>query len=145
MNIHIIETLASGAPYVAPILVSQLNALRALPDDAHSLGTLGASVKITIRAGEHVGTPPDGAQIEMQELDGAAVFPVFNGTLRVEPIDPFSCRLVLAGHYSVPLGLIGTVADRTILAGAAKRSLRALLVTMKTEITSSVLRSVTGA
>ena len=83
-------------------------------------------------------------QIDMQALDGSAVFPVFHGTLRAEPIDALSCRLVLAGRYNVPLGAIGTVADRTILAGAAKRSLRALLITIKAEIASSVLRTVSG-
>jgi hypothetical protein len=144
VKVHIIETLASGAPYVAPILVARLDALREKPDDAHSLAMLGVSVKIAIRAGEHLGDPPDGARIDMQALDGSAVFPIFHGTLRVEPIDAFSCRLVLAGRYSVPLGAIGTVADRTVLAGAAKRSLRALLITIQAEIASSVLRSVTG-
>jgi hypothetical protein len=144
MNVHIVEGVASGAPFVAPILVSKLDALRDLPDDAHALGALGVSVKVAIRAGEHVGDPPDGARIEMQGLAGAGAFPVFEGTLRVEPVDAFSCRLVLAGKYSVPLGTLGTLADRTILAGIARRSLRALLVDMQAEIASSVLHSVSG-
>jgi hypothetical protein len=142
MKVHIVEIIASGAPYVAPILLARLDALREKPDDAHSLGMLGASVKIAIRAGEHVGDPPDGARITMQALDDSAVFPVFEGTIRVEPLDAFSCRLILAGCYSVPLGAIGEVVDRTIFAGAAKGSLRALLGAVQSEIASSVLRSI---
>jgi len=107
VKVHIIETLASGAPYVAPILVARLDALREKPDDAHSLAMLGVSVKIAIRAGEHVGDPPDGARIDMQALDGSAVFPVFHGTLRVEPIDAFSCRLVLAAATAFRSALSG--------------------------------------
>lgn len=144
MNVKISERIDSGAPFVTPILVSQLDVLREQPEIGHSLGTLGVTVRIAIRAGERVGDPPDGARIEMQALKDTAVFPVFRGTLRVEAIDVFSSRLVLAGKYDVPLGAIGTVADRTILAGAAKRSLRALLSTVQSEIASSVLRSVTG-
>lgn len=33
-------------------------------------------------------------------------------------------HVVLSGEYSVPLGAVGAMADRTILAGAAKSSLR---------------------
>jgi hypothetical protein len=91
-----------------------------------------------------VGDPPDGARIELRAVTGSAAFPVFDGTLRVEPIDAFTSRLVLAGRYSVPLGTLGTIADRTILGGAAKRSLRTLLVTMQTEIAASLLQKISG-
>jgi hypothetical protein len=143
MNVHIVEGVASGAPFVAPILVLKLDALRGT-DDTHLLSALGVSVKVAIRAGAHVGDPPDGAHIEVQALAGEGAFPVFAGTLRVEPVDAFSCRLVLAGEYSVPLGTLGTLADRTILAGIAKRSMRAFLVDMQAEIASSVLQSLTA-
>jgi hypothetical protein len=144
MNVHIVEGVASGAPFVAPVLVSKLDALRDLPDDAHALGAVGVSVKVAIRTGEHVGDPPDGARIAMRALAVAGAFPVFEGTLRVDPVDAFSCRLILAGTYSAPLGTLGSLADRTILAGIAKRSLRAFLVEVQAEITSSVLQSLSG-
>jgi hypothetical protein len=140
MKIRLIESLASGAPFVAPILVRRLDTLDRDPAGSHALSTFGASVKIAIHAGEHVGDPPDGAWITLQALTGPAVFPVFQGTLRVEPVDAFTSRLVLAGQYSVPLGTIGSVADRTILAGAAKRSLRSLLGDIRAEVAASVLR-----
>ena len=141
MKIRLIESLASGAPYVAPLLVRRLDTLDNDPAGSHALSTFGATVRIAIRAGEHVGEPPDGAWISLQALAGPAAFPVFEGTLRVEPVDAFTSRLVLAGHYSVPLGTIGSVADRTILAGAAKRSLRSLLGDIRAEVAASVLRS----
>lgn len=140
MKIRLIESLASGAPYVAPMLVRRLDSLDKDPAGSHALSTFGTSVKIAIQTGEHVGEPPDGAWISLQALTGPAAFPVFNGTLRVEAVDPFTSRLVLAGHYSVPLGTVGSVADRTILAGAAKRSLRSLLGEIRAEVAASVLR-----
>lgn len=86
----------------------------------------------------------DGAVIHVQAKGAAAAFPVFRGTLRVEPVDTFSSRLVLAGDYSVPLGALGSLADQTLLIGAAKRSLHALLSEMQREIAAAVLQSVTG-
>jgi hypothetical protein len=141
MKIRLIETLGSGAPYAAPILIRRLDNLDADPAASHALSALGATVKIAIGTGEHVGEPPDGAWITLQALAGAAAFPVFRGTLRVEPVDTFSSRLVLAGQYSVPLGTFGSVADRTILAGAAKRSLRSLLGEIRAEVAASLVRS----
>ena len=140
MKIRLIESLASGAPYVAPMLVRRLDSLNKDPAGSHARSALGATVKIAISGGEPVGEPPDGAWITLQALAGTAAFPVFRGTLRVEPVDTFSSRLVLAGQYSVPLGTIGSVADRTILAGAAKRSLRSLLGEIRAEVAASVLR-----
>lgn len=144
MKVRLSETLSSGAALVAPILLARLAALRERPDEEHALGALGLSVKVAIRAGETVGDPPDGARIVLQALEGAAAFPVFDGSLRVEPLDAFSCKLALIGSYSVPLGAIGSVADRTILAGAAKRSLRSLLNELRAEVAAAVLRSVGG-
>jgi hypothetical protein len=144
MKIRLIETLASGAPFVVPVLLRRLDALHKDPAGSHTLSALGATVKIALRAGDHVGDPPDGAHIDLQALEGAAAFPVFQGALRVEPIDAFSSRLVLAGNYRVPLGVVGSVADRTILAGAAKRSLRGLLAEIRTEVATSVLRRASG-
>jgi hypothetical protein len=144
MKIRLIETLASGAPFVVPVLLRRLDGLHKDPAGAHTLNAFGATVKIALRGGDHVGDPADGAHIDLQALEGAAAFPVFHGSVRVEPIDSFSSRLVLSGNYRVPLGVVGSVADRTILAGAAKRSLRSLLAEIRTEVSASVLRSAHG-
>jgi len=145
MKIRLIESLASGAPFVVPVLLHRLDSLKRDPGASHALSALGQSVGIQLRGGKHVGNPPDGADVSLQALKGAAVFPVFRGTLRVEPVDTFTSRLVLSGNYTVPLGMIGSVADRTILAGVAKRSLRALLAEIRSEVAASVLREVSSA
>jgi hypothetical protein len=138
MKIKLIEPIASGAPFVAPVLVSRLGALPNDPAGSHVLGALGAAMSIAIAIGATTGSPPDGAEIHMRALEAPGAFPVFHGTLRVEPVDTFCSRLVLAGTYNVPLGMIGGVADRTLLAGTAKRSLRALLRDMREAIAAAV-------
>lgn len=140
MKIKLVEPIASGAPFVARVLVSRLDAL---PNDArgsHRLGAFGTTLSIAIEIGATTGVPPDGAEIHLRALDAPDAFPVFHGTLRVEPIDVFCSRLVLAGTYNVPLGMIGGVADRTLLAGTAKRSLRALLRDMREQIAAAITR-----
>lgn len=145
MKIRLAETLASGAPFVTPVLLRRLDALPKDPPGSHVLDALGASRQIVLEIGAYTGAPYDGAEIDLHARDAAAAFPIFHGTLRVEPIDVFSSRLVLLGQYSVPLGLLGAAADRTILAGTAKRSLRSLLAGIREEVAAAVLRSATGA
>jgi hypothetical protein len=139
MKIRLIDLLGSGAPYVIPVLLRTLASLPKDPAGSHTLHALGANVKIAIEIGKRVGDPFDGAEIELHARDAAAAFPVFHGTLRVEARDTFSSRLVLAGQYSVPLGVIGTAADRTVLAGSAKRSLRALLGGIRAQVAASLI------
>jgi hypothetical protein len=145
MKIQLFEEIASGAPFVAPILVARLVKMQHDPDGAHALSSLGVTVNVRIAVGAIVGDPPEGAELTMQAQSGtAAFFPVFAGTLRVEPIDTLSSRLVLAGTYRVPLGVLGEVADRTLLAGTAKRSLQTFLGEARDEIAAAVLHEVMG-
>ena len=145
MKIQLFEPLATGAPFVAPILVARLRTLHKDPLGAHSLTSLGVTVQVNITVGEIIGTPPDGAEIEMQAQSGnAAFFPVFSGTLRVAPLDTFTSRLVLAGTYRVPLGALGEAADRTLLAGTAKRSLQSFLSDVRDEMSAHVLHEATS-
>lgn len=58
---------------------------------------------------------------------GAALFPVFEGALEVEAFEEDLVRLVLTGHYRVPLGPAGAVVDATVLATAAHRTAEAVL------------------
>jgi hypothetical protein len=144
MKIQLFEELATGAPYVAPILVARLRTLQRDPSGSHTLSSLGVTVQIKIAVGDTIGQPPDGADITMQAQSGsAAFFPVFAGTLRVMPLDTFRSRLALAGTYRVPLGVLGEVADRTLLAGTAKRSLQTFLSEIRDEIFASVLHEST--
>ncbi len=115
------------------------------PPGSHALTSLGVTVHVAISVDATIGDPPDGAEITMRAQSGnAAFFPVFHGTLRVQPIDTFTSRLALAGTYRVPLGAIGVVADRTLLAGTAKRSLQAFLSDARDEIAAAVLQAATG-
>jgi hypothetical protein len=145
MKIQLFEEIASGARFVAPVLVARLTALHDDPAGSHALTALGVAVRIKLVVGALVGAPPDGAELVMQAQDGAAVFfPIFHGTLRVLPIDAFRSKLTLAGTYRVPLGALGDVADRTLLAGTAKRSLQTFLGETRDEIAAAVLHEVTS-
>jgi len=145
MKIQLFEEIGSGAPYVAPILVARLTSLHDDPAGSYALASLGVSVRIKIVVGALVGSPPDGAEIVMQAQSGAAAFfPVFHGSLRVTPIDSFKSKLVLTGTYRVPMGALGEVADRTLLAGTAKRSLQAFLAEARDDIASAVLHEATS-
>ena len=145
MKIQLFEAIGSGAPYVAPILVARLKTLHRDPTGSHALTSLGVTVQIEIVVGSLVGDPPDGAELVMQAQSGAAAFlPVFHGTLRVLPVDSFSSKLVLAGTYRVPLGALGEAADRTLLAGTAKRSLQTFLSEARDEIAAAVLHEATS-
>lgn len=145
MKIRLSEPLSSGAPCVAPVLVRTLRALPKDPAGSHVLSVLGVAMRIAIEVGSAVGSPPDGTEVHLHALDAPGAFPVFHGTLRVEPADACSSRLVLAGVYQVPLGTVGAAADRTILAGAAKRSLRALLNDVRAVVAASVMAGVGSA
>jgi hypothetical protein len=145
MKVQLFEDIASGAPFVAPILVARLRTLRKDPAGAHTLSSLGVAIGIRVDVGTIVGVPPDGAKVELEAQSGnAAAFPVFAGILRVVPVDAFRSRLALTGVYRVPLGALGEVADRTVLAGIAKRSLQTFLGEIRGEIEARVLHEATS-
>jgi hypothetical protein len=144
MKIRLAEPMAAGAPFVAPVLLRKLRALPKDPVGAHTLTALGITIRIAVDVGAVIGSPPDGTAVCLHALEITGAFPIFNGTIRVEPVDVFSSRVVLSGTYQVPLGSVGAAADRTVLAGAAKRSLRALMKDIRDDVAASVLASVTG-
>jgi hypothetical protein len=140
MKVQLFEDIACGAPFVAPILVKRLRTLHRDPAGSYALTTLGVAIRVRIDVGATIGSPPDGASIELHAQSGsAAFFPVFAGSLRVLPIDTFRSRLALSGTYRVPLGALGAVADRTVLAGIAKGSLQNFLSEIRSEIAARVL------
>jgi hypothetical protein len=142
MNVELSEPLASGAPFVAPVLTKRLRALHRDPAGAHTLSSLGVSINVRIEVGDTVGTPPDGAEIALAAAEGEAFFPVFHGTLRVEPIDTFSSRLVLRGTYEVPFGVLGAIVDRTVMFTVAERSLQTFLGELRDEVAAQVIRQI---
>ena len=57
MKIQLFEEIASGAPFVAPILVARLVKMQHDPDGAHALSSLGVTVNVRIAVGAIVGEP----------------------------------------------------------------------------------------
>lgn len=145
MRVHLEATLATAAQLVAPVLLARLDAYRAHPPKAYALAALRAQQPIAFIVRARVGTPPHGARIVISAKEHAQLFPVFDGVLRVEPRDMLSSRLVLEGSYTVPAGAVGTLADRTVLSGIARSSLRALLAEITEELARATLRHETDA
>jgi hypothetical protein len=145
MKVRITEHIASGARFVAPRLIERLDAYR---DDTAGeqpvLDAVGLRVPIAVEVGERVGSPAEGALIRLCAKEHAERFPVFEGTLRVLPITTLDSTLVLDGCYEVPLGLIGRLADRTVMHAAAEHSLARLMARMKAEVSADILNYVIG-
>jgi hypothetical protein len=144
MNVHITERIASGTRVAAPRLLEQLAAYHDESSDPPILDAAGMRVPISIEVGERIGSPPSGARIRVSAKDHASRYPVFAGTLRVVPITALDSTLLLEGEYDVPLGLIGRLADRTVLRATAERSLIRLMAQMKAELSAALLEGVMG-
>jgi hypothetical protein len=146
MDVNLTERVASGASHVRRVLLSKLALYREaeMPEDAPVLDAAGMRVPVAVDVGKPVGDPPDGAEIRISARRHRSRYPVFTGTLRIVPVDALHSELTLAGHYDVPLGLLGALADRTVLASTAERSLQRLLAQMKAELSGDVLRSIMG-
>lgn len=145
MDLRLEAHIAAGAPFAAPVLVDGLAAYRDHDVDAgRELEAMGVRVPIVVDVSERLGNPPDGARVRLSAKDHAVLFPVFEGTIRIEPIDAFSSKLVLAGRYDVPLGFFGELVDRTLLATTAEQSLQRLLERTKAELAEAILRRASG-
>ena len=139
MDVRIAEPVASSAPFVAPALAERVRAYAGGHDEPLMLEALDISVPIVVRVVRE-GDASQGTAIEIGAERNAALFPVFQGTVRAEPTGPLNSNLVLEGTYTVPLGLIGAAADRTVLADVARASLQRFLTRMKDEVSMDVLR-----
>ena len=145
MQIRLVEPVATAARLVAPVLVQRLDAYAAAPPEERLvLEGLRVRISIEIEVLARVGTPPDGARVRIAAAHEAELFPVFAGTIRVMPVDALSAQLVLAGDYTVPLGPLGRLADRTVLADVAADSLRRFLARLKADVASATLRRELG-
>ena len=144
MRVEIIEELATGAPFALPVLLHRLATLHTA-DTAPVLAVGSTTVPVTIDTGDAVGSPPAGARIEIHARDDADRFPVFRGSLHIEPQGVLASRLILTGDYDVPLGWLGALADRTIFVGAAEQSLRELVARIKDDVAASALHAASGS
>jgi hypothetical protein len=144
MHVHLTEHLASGVRFAAPRLLAYLTAYLDESTDQPILNASGLRVPILIEVGERIGSPPNGARIRLNAKEYAWRYPVFEGTLRVVPITALDSTLLLEGDYEVPLGLIGRLADRTLLRTIAERSLVRMMAQMKAALSAAILESVMG-
>jgi hypothetical protein len=146
MDVSLTERVASGAARVRRILLTKLAGYR---DEAAGeppvLDAAGMRVPVLVDVGNPVGDPADGAEIRISARRNRSRYPVFTGTLRIVPVDTLTSELTLTGRYDVPLGLLGALADRTVLATTAERSLQRLLGRMKAELSGDVLHSIMGS
>lgn len=74
--------------------------------------------------------------IKIRAASDRGFFPQFDGTLSVSPIASHS-ELWLQGTYVPPFGAIGALLDRTLLRGAALRSLRSFLQRIADDVASN--------
>lgn len=145
MEVRLVEQLATAAKLVAPVLVERLDAYAAERDhDAIALEGLRLRVPVRLEVEERVGVPPDGARVKIAAVHESGLFPIFTGTIRVEPQGPLTSRLVLTGSYALPLGPIGALADRTVFADVAADGLRRFLAHLKSEVCTATLRRELG-
>lgn len=66
------------------------------------------------------------------------VFPAFEGTVELEPLDNHTAALSLAGSYKTPLGPVGGLADATALHRIAVDTAERLVAGLATELTWAV-------
>ena len=105
-----------------------------------SLGVGGSALGVPVRV-DVLGRDAQGASLAMHARKRTDWFPVFNGTIRVEPHGPMESRLYFAGEYEVPLGAVGLIVNRRVLNGAAERSLRAFAERLRSDVIDEVRRS----
>lgn len=80
-------------------------------------------ISVPVRALVAPGIARDEWLLQIEAQQRAALYPVFEGTLRLHRAGRGS-ELHLLGHYTVPLGTLGRAIDATLLSGAAESSLK---------------------
>lgn len=64
--------------------------------------------------------------LQWEAEPGRHAFPVFRGTIEVEPLSSQITQLAVVGAVTPPLGPIGALADATVLGGVAERTTQQL-------------------
>lgn len=144
MHLRLVQPVPSGAAAVAPLLLERVGAYGAGGDEQLALEALQVRIPIVVETGEPLGSPASGLHVRIAAERSAALFPVFAGTIEVAPHGMLSSALVLDGEYTVPLGLLGAVADRTVLNDVAQASLRRFLARLADDVAADVLRRESG-
>jgi hypothetical protein len=145
VHVEIYEYLASGAGFVAPVLVKRLAGRREQLAEHQTLYSHGRDIEITINGGDPIGIPPNGAALSIRANSAPEDHQlVFQGTLQVEPNGALASCLVLVGEYSDPLEDAHGASRGEALDRDVEESLRGLLGRIKDEVATLVLRASTG-
>ena len=130
---------------VAPRLRTVLSGYSSRNDVVLALdvGIAGAamSVPVTVELSDSLTRTADAIPIALRATRHSGLFPAFHGVVRSEGGGNLESVLRLEGTYAAPLGMLGSIADRTVLAHAAERSLRAFLEHLRSDVTAEIQRA----
>ena len=144
-EIAIHTRLPDPAAVVAPRLLTVLSGYSSRDDVVLALGVgiAGAamSVPVTVELRDSATRMPNGVPIGLRASHHGELFPAFHGTVRSEGAGNLESVLRLDGTYETPLGIFGSIADRTVLGHAAERSLRAFLERLRADVIDEVQRA----
>jgi hypothetical protein len=144
-EITIDSTVPSPVAVVAPRLLTVLMGYVSRSDVALTLdlGVADAamSVPVTVTLGRGKARTATVVPLVLSATRRASWFPTFRGEASSEAISPLESTLRLRGTYDAPLGALGAVADRTVMAHAAERSLRSFLERLRTDVLQEIRRS----
>jgi hypothetical protein len=68
------------------------------------------------------------ASIRWEAVGLPSFFPVLEGDLKLAPLGPYDCRLILSASYVPPLGELGWRLDRALLHRVAESTVRSFLL-----------------
>lgn len=63
-------------------------------------------------------------------------FPTFSGSIELTPLDHSSVQLTIVGAYRVPAGVVGLLADSTVLRGVAERTTERIMDSLVDALTA---------
>jgi hypothetical protein len=141
-------SVPSPQAVIAPRLLTVLGGYASRNDFVLTLdlGVAGAaiSVPVIVEVGDHHTRTSTVVPIALKARQHAGWFPIFRGEVRSEAAGPLGSIVRLNGSYETPLGALGDVADRTVLAHAADSSLRAFLDRLRSDVLEEVRRAELG-
>jgi hypothetical protein len=130
---------------VVPRLLTVLSGYASRNDVVLTLevGIAGAamSVPVTVELGDSRTRTPAAIPLALRATHHSGLFPAFHGTVRSEDAGNLESVLRLVGTYETPLGMFGSIADRTVLGHAAERSLRSFLERLRVDVIEEIQRA----
>lgn len=141
--IEIASTLPAPQAVVMPRLYTVLCGYAARTDFTMTveLGIAHGAVAVPVVVDVTGERRPDAIPVSVRARERAGWFPVFAGDVACDDGGRLESRLRLSGTYEVPLGPIGAVVDRNVLAGAAERSLHGFLERLRADVIEEIERA----